>query len=104
MLSNDTQQGKNFDVVEILGNQQAIKASGTTLTQEGLILNTPSEVLATNRYLWLEFGLPDSKEKIKALAEIIERSPFQTKVRFKHIFPDQRKKLNEYLTANISMN
>lgn len=104
MLTNDTMQGKSFEVVEILGNQQPIKASGNHLTTEGLVLETPSEVLATNRFMWLEFGLPNSQERIKALAEIIERSPFQVKVRFKHLFPDQRKKLQAYLMANISMN
>ncbi len=104
MLTNETAQSNTFEVVEILGNQQPIKTSGSTLTQEGLVLDTPSEVLATNRFMWLEFGLPNSEERIKALAEIIERSPFQVKVRFKHLFPDQRKKLDAYLRANISMN
>ena len=103
MITNQT-QGMSFEVLEILGTHKTVKASGMNLTQEGMVLDTPAERLATNKFMWLEFGLPQSQERIKALAEIVDRSPSQVKVKFKHLFPGQRKKLDAFLRANVSLN
>lgn len=102
-MHNMTQAG-SFEVKETLGGNQVIMASGNSLGHDGMVLDTPAQLLSDNRFLWLEFGLPATQERVKALAEVTERGPFHVKVRFKHLFPDQRKKLNDFLASQVSMN
>lgn len=94
----------SFVVKEILGDDRHIHALGNGLSMNGITLDTPSNLLGSQKYLWLEFGLPDGGGRIKALAEITEKKKFSVKVRFKHMFPDQKKVLAEYLDARVSMN
>ena len=56
----------------------------------------------THRYLWLAFTLPGSGEEIRALAEFTrscEKSN-RTHLRFKHLFPDFRARLDAFLMDN----
>jgi hypothetical protein len=56
----------------------------------------------THRYLWLAFTLPGGGEEIRALAEFTRscESSNRTHLRFKHLFPDFRARLEEYLVDN----
>jgi len=56
----------------------------------------------THRYLWLAFTLPGTGEEIRALAEFTrscEKSN-RTHLRFKHLFPDFRAKLENFLAMS----
>ncbi len=100
MLENRPSAARSFEVKEILGKNREINAVGNTLTTDGLVLETPASMLEDNQFLWLEIGLPNSSERIKALAEIVDRSDSHVQVRFKHLFPDQRQKLYAHLCMN----
>jgi len=67
------------------------------LSIEGMVLDTPPDLLENSRYIWLEFGLDDGEDRVKALAEITEKDQLGVKVRFKHMFPDHKRKLAIFL-------
>lgn len=91
-------------VKNILGNDRAIHALGNGLSMDGITLDTPPKLLENQKYMWLEFGLPEGGARIKALGEITEKNKFSIKVRFKHMFPDQKETLAAYLDTKVSMN
>lgn len=95
---------ETFVVKEILDGERHYHALGNGLSLEGIELDTPAELLADDRFLWLEFNLPETREKIRALGEITDRKTFSVSVKFKHLFPDQRAKLARFLTPDVSMN
>jgi hypothetical protein len=75
------------------------------LSMEGLELDTPGSLLQDDRFMWLEFSLADSQERIKALGEIVERQPTAVRVRFKHLYPSDRRKLAIFLdTSEYNLN
>ena len=104
MRTQKTDAVESFVVKEILGPSQQMHGLGNSLSMVGLILETPAEVLANNRYLWLEFGLSDAEQKVKALGEIVERNSLSVKVRFKHLYPEHRRLLSAHLGASPSLN
>ncbi len=69
----------------------------------GLDLDTPSDVLADKRYMWLEFSPASNEERIRALGEITERTHAGVRVRFKHLFPDQKRRLAIMLDESAMM-
>lgn len=86
-----------FVVKEQLGRNLEFHGMGTNLTMDGLEVDTPGKTLAGREYVWLEFGLADTEERIRALGQITERSELGIKFRFKHLFPDHRRKLAIFL-------
>jgi len=82
-----------FIVKERIGFGREFRGMGNNLTMEGLELDTPAEVLEGSRFVWLEFAVIDGGKTIRALGEITERSQFTVKVKFKHLFPDDKRKL-----------
>lgn len=94
----------SYIVKQILDGHRQYHAVGNNLSMTGIVLDTPAEALADSRYMWLEFGIPGSSDKIKALGEITERNPFGVTVRFKHLFPDQKARLASHLGVNPAMN
>jgi hypothetical protein len=86
-----------FVVTEQLGRNLEFQGMGTNLTMDGLEVDTPGRTLAGREFVWLEFGLADTDERVKALGQITERSEVGIKFRFKHLFPDQRRKLAIFL-------
>ena len=94
MLEATTMPTMNsFVVKERLGTGMEFHGIGTNLSLDGLDLDTPSDVLSNSRFVWLEFAPEAEQDRIKALGEIMERTPLGVRVRFKHLFPDQRRKL-----------
>lgn len=90
---------KPFPVREILSFNREIKGLGQGLSLDGLTLYTPGELLAHDRFLWVEFKLGNRQDVIRVLGEITERGSQEVKVRFKHIFPHDRRKLADFLNV-----
>jgi len=90
-------KSKPFPVREFLSFNREMECSGEGLSLEGMTLLTPGDLLAHDRYLWVEFGLGGEGETIRALGEITERTPADVKVRFKHLFPQDKRKLAIFL-------
>jgi len=56
--------------------------------------------LGEARHVWLEFTLPDGQDtRVRALGELVGHDGRQRTVRFKHVFPDQRLRLQSFLEA-----
>jgi len=94
MLSNHAVQLDDalFVVKNRLGPGREFRSFGSHLTMDGLVLDTTADLAGDQRFLWMEFSTP-ANERISALGEITERSEAGVSVRFKHLFPDQRRKL-----------
>jgi len=86
-----------FVVKEQLGRNLEFQGMGSNLTMEGLEVDTPGNILAGREFVWLEFGLSDPDDRIRALGQITERSEHGIKFRFKHLFPDHKRKLAIFL-------
>ena len=94
MLESTTMPTINsFVVKERLGTGMEFRGIGSNLSLDGLDLDTPSDVLSSSRFVWLEFAPESKQDHIKALGEIMERTPLGVRVKFKHLFPDHRRKL-----------
>jgi len=89
---------QRYDELEQVG--QAVE-----LSAEGLSFETPRRTAPPpGRHAWLDFYLPRSEVRIKALVEVVHSGPKdddldRVGVRFKHMFPDQRELLHGYLAA-----
>jgi hypothetical protein len=93
-----------FSVKEIFGPNHVVNAVGHQLTSEGMVLHGAAVPPEQHRFLWLEFQLPGQTSHVKALGEVVNREDEQVQVRFKHLFPDHRKQLSEFLLRRTSMN
>jgi hypothetical protein len=102
-LANVATSREPFVVKERLGNDMEMHGMGSNLTLDGLDLDTPSDVLADKRYMWLEFSPASNEERIRALGEITERTHAGVRVRFKHLFPDQKRRLAIMLDESAMM-
>ena len=90
-----------FPVQQTYGPQharitRALQISMTEITLERM----PDD--GHNRFMWLDFTLPGSSEEIKALGEFefSDELSGETTIRFKHLFPDVREKLERYLQVH----
>jgi hypothetical protein len=91
-----------YIVKQSLDGKTQHQAVGNNLSMTSITLDTPAEALKDSRYMWLEFGLPGSSDKIKALGEITDRSTFGVTVKFKHLFPDHKAKLAGHLGVSLN--
>jgi hypothetical protein len=90
-----------FPVEQTYGPQhsritRALQLSSTDITLERM----PDD--GDNRFMWLAFSLPGTSEEIKALGEFefSDEMTGETTIRFKHLFPDVRDKLERYLQVH----
>lgn len=89
-------------VTQRFSNKVKFTATAVELTEEGMTLEGPAYPADMDpRYVWLEFGLGSEEQKISALGEIVDSGP-NTRVRFKHIFPDYKRKLQDFLVKDDS--
>lgn len=69
------------------------------LGPDGLRTTLPGD-LGEARHVWLEFTLPDGAEtRVRALGELVGHDERDQWVRFKHVFPDQRVRLESFLRS-----
>jgi hypothetical protein len=91
--------------IEALGDPDAV-ATVETVDQQGLRLHgLPAawREQPLGRYVWLDLGLDDG-EPLRALGEILPDSTATGQaldIRFKHLFPDHRRRLLQVLTADV---
>lgn len=75
------------------GGQPDVVATAERLDAEGVSLRVVHEALG--RYVWLDLDLGDS-EPVLALGEVLpadDAAQVALNIRFKHLFPDQRRRL-----------
>lgn len=101
---SNAQMNMPFVVKEFFGSNQVLHAMGNQLTTEGMVLDNPATLLEQYRFMWLEFTLPGSSAPIRALGEVVGRDEGSVQVKFKHVFPDQKRKLASYFASQVSMN
>ncbi len=83
----------HFVVKERFGHDIELHGMGSNLSLQGLDIDTPGDLLAGERYVWLEFSPDASEDRVTALAEITERHSRGVHLKFKHLFPDHKRKL-----------
>ena len=87
-----------FVVDQIFSGPKRIQATAVALSSSEIKLRGPMDLRNDeSRYVWLEFGLGAQPRRIRALGEIVDMGPNSRTVRFKHIFPDHRQLLMDYL-------
>ncbi|MFH1531232.1 MAG: hypothetical protein ABIK09_10950 [Pseudomonadota bacterium] len=87
-----------FLVDQIFSGPKRIQATAVAISANEIKLRGPMDLTSDDtRYVWLEFGLGGDPRRIRALGEIVDMGPNSRTVRFKHIFPDHRALLNDYL-------
>ena len=87
-----------FVVDQIFSGPRRIQATAVALTADDITLRGPMDLHNDEtRYVWLEFGLGGDPRRIRALGEIVDMGPNSRTVRFKHIFPDHKELLLDYL-------
>jgi hypothetical protein len=70
------------------------------ISLDGLRTTLPAGDLVGVRHVWLDFTLPDDPDRsIRALGELAGRVGDEQRVRFKHVFPDDRVRLESFLRS-----
>jgi len=90
-----------FVVDQIFSGPKRVQATAVALSADEIRLRGPMDMYNDeNRYVWLEFGLGGDARRIRVLGEIVDMGPDSRTVRFKHIFPDHRQLLLDYLARS----
>lgn len=76
------------------------------ISRNGMFLfKAPTHLAKDIRFAWLHFTLPNSTVKICALGEVVYHCDMKglqgSGVRFKFMFPDQRKALDDYIDRSV---
>ena len=79
-----------------LQQEQECTAVVVALNKAGLTLQLGSSSDAT-RFMWVRFEIPNQGGSCTALCEVIEQSENRVRVRFKHLFPRERRALEQAL-------
>ena len=80
------------------GEQTSISGSVTSLDARGLTIRL-EEPAPSARHCWVRFDLPRGSKSCLALGEVVEYRDALLRVRFKHLFPDDRRALRRALTS-----
>jgi hypothetical protein len=99
-IHEELRQLDKIIVTQRFSNKVKFTATAVELSEEGMLLEGPAYPADIDpRFVWLEFGLGVDDKKISALGEIVDSGP-KTRVRFKHIFPDYKRELQDFLGAD----
>ena len=86
-----------LNVKEILSGGQKAQAVAEEIERTGMLLREQGRAAWPSRYAWLLVELPNHRE-LRVLAERVdETSGDVVHVRFKHLFPEHRRLLDEIL-------
>jgi hypothetical protein len=98
--------------VGVLVHEGAAPAVGAlcramNLSRTGMyLLRVPGKRSSRARFAWLGFRLPDGGDSIRALVEVVHThrlgSLEASGVRFKHLFPADRERIEDYLVCNVA--
>lgn len=78
-----------------------LEALAERVDADGLVLRDPGD-LELGRYVWLDVDVADDGEPVRALGEVLPRrdpTSVALDIKFKHLFPDQRRRLLRALEA-----
>jgi hypothetical protein len=104
-VSFDTGRTDSLKVEEILGGGRNVPAVARAISEDEIMLEGANpEMTPEQRYVWLRMKLGDTSTTISALGEIVDMGPDVRRIRFKHIFPDYKKMLHDYISKNASIN
>ena len=89
---------------EYFDNNNQVDADVLDVNTDGAVLAMDPSGIPSNKFAWLEFILGQNRS-VKALGKVnsVENAESGVVVRFafKHIFPDDRKALMDYLGAGV---
>jgi len=88
-------------VRQILSSSVSRDVMAQRLSLEGMEMGADVPHLHGVRFVWLEFTLPgDPGGRIRALGEVPPESTGAQYIRFKHLFPDYRRRVAQFLGAD----
>jgi hypothetical protein len=101
----DSSGTESLRVEEILGGGRNVPVIARAISEDEITLEgSNAEMTPEQRYVWLRLKLGDTSTTISALGEIVDMGPNARRVRFKHIFPDYKKMLHDFISKNASIN
>ncbi|MBM4396019.1 MAG: hypothetical protein FJ087_10050 [Deltaproteobacteria bacterium] len=90
-----------FPVTESDGRTRSRECTATRIGADGMEIRT--EAVPATRFAWLEFHIPGSGHRVKALGEVIAciagEGATRVILHFKHLFPRDRAALAHWLVA-----
>ncbi len=95
----------SLPVRQRFGDAEAVPCLMTSLALDCATLEQCGARLGESRYVWLDFVLPDGNERtIRALGEVATRDAERDvyRVRFKHLFPDHRRRVESFLRSRVA--
>jgi len=90
-------------VTEILSPREAHVTWAVEVGFTGMTLRrTPSD-MAGGRFMWVEFELPHDMHAMRALVEVISQDENSTQLRFKHLWPRDRSRYEQYVAELLGL-
>ena len=91
-------------VRHVVSDTEFFDTVATAIGPDGLELAALPAGLSGVRHVWLEFCLPGETEglPLRPLGELIPRGARPCTVRFKHLFPDHRARLERFLQRQLT--
>jgi len=83
-----------------LEKHQECTAEIVALNMAGMTLQLSGASDSTN-FMWVRFEIPNNGGSCTALCEVIERSGTRIRVRFKHLFPNERRALQNAIGEEV---
>jgi len=81
-----------------LEEERECTAVVVALNEAGMTLQLAEDSESTP-FMWVHFEIPNQGGNCTALCEVIERSDQRVRVRFKHLFPRERRALESALST-----
>ena len=89
-------------VIQIDGTGRPDEGVATRFGMGGMELE--AHAVPSGRYEWLEFQIPESGHRVKALGEVVSvvcsQGQIRVHVQFKHVFPADRLAMSGFLQAH----
>ncbi len=93
-----------FPVQEIVTRDREVPAVMVSIGHSGVRLLAQDIPPEGVRFVWLDFKLPGERDThIRALAEVVARKGHTQELRFKHLFPDYRERLDRFVDERTNL-
>jgi len=93
-----------FKVSESCGSDRCSKGTARKIGRNGM--EVILDDIPSGRFAWLEFELPETGYRVKALGEVAGltggREPASVLFSFKHVFPHDRNAMDEFLSTRVA--
>lgn len=94
----DQNRAEGLKVEESYRGGHVMSVARALSEDEILLAANPETEAQHQRFVWLKMEL-GADSTISALGEIVDQGPECKRIRFKHIFPDYKRMLQEYLSG-----